>query len=190
VPSYFDNTVTIIDGATNTTSTLKTITSGLDAVAIDSVTNKVYVVGSNLMIAIDGSSGAMTTSRTGAGPIAVAVNPVTNKVYVANRDSNNVTVTNGARVTTSTSLTSSPNPSHLGQAVTFTAQVSSTGPVPTGRVKFLDGTTGIGAPKLSGGVAKLTKSTLAVGTHQITAQYLGDVNSAKSTSAVLDQVVQ
>jgi hypothetical protein len=43
---------------------------------------------------------------------------------------------------------------------------------------------------LSGGVAKITKSTLAVGTHPITAQYLGDTFSAKSASPVVNQVVQ
>jgi len=91
---------------------------------------------------------------------------------------------------TTTSLTSSPNPSQFGQAVTFTAQVTSTGPAPTGSVKFLDGTTGIGLVTLSGGTAKITKSTLAVGTHPITAEYLGDAFSAKSTSSVVNQVVQ
>jgi hypothetical protein len=91
---------------------------------------------------------------------------------------------------TTTTLTSSLNPSQFGQAVTFTAHVTSTGPAPTGNVKFLDGTTGIGLVTLSGGVAKLTKSTLAVGTHPITAQYLGDAASAKSTSSVVNQAVQ
>ncbi len=91
---------------------------------------------------------------------------------------------------TTTSLTSSLNPSKFGQAVTFTAHVTSTGPAPTGSVKFLDGTTSIGLATLSGGVAKLTKSTLAVGTHPITAHYNGDAASATSTSAVVNQVVQ
>jgi Bacterial Ig-like domain (group 3)/FG-GAP-like repeat/FG-GAP repeat len=91
---------------------------------------------------------------------------------------------------TTTTLSSSPNPSQFGQAVTFTAQVTSSGPVPTGKVKFLDGTTTLGAAVLSGGIAKITKSTLAVGTHPITAQYLGDAVSDKSTSAVVNQVVQ
>jgi hypothetical protein len=91
---------------------------------------------------------------------------------------------------TTTTLTSSLNPSQFGQAVTFTAHVTSTGPAPTGTVKFLDGTTGIGEATLSGGVAKLTKSTLAVGTHPITAHYNGDANSSTSTSAVVNQVVQ
>jgi len=91
---------------------------------------------------------------------------------------------------TTTTLASSPNPSQFGQVVTFTAQVTSTGPAPTGSVKFLDGTTGIGLVTLSGGVAELTKSTLAVGTHSITAHYNGDAASSTSTSAVVNQVVQ
>jgi hypothetical protein len=91
---------------------------------------------------------------------------------------------------TTTALTSSPNPSTHGHPVTFTATVTSSGPnPPTGKVAFKDGTTGIGSAVLSGGVATLTKSTLAAGTHSITAQYLGDASSAKSTSAVLSQVV-
>jgi hypothetical protein len=91
---------------------------------------------------------------------------------------------------TTTSLTSSLNPSHFGQAVTFTAHVTSTGPAPTGSVKFLDGTLAIGSKTLSGGIAKLTKSNLAVGTHSITAHYNGDAASSTSTSAVVNQVVQ
>jgi uncharacterized repeat protein (TIGR03803 family) len=91
---------------------------------------------------------------------------------------------------TTTTLTSSLNPSQFGQAVTFTAQVTSAGPTPTGSVKFLDGTTSIGLATLSGGVAKLTKSTLAVGTHSIAAHYNGDAASTTSTSSVVNQVVQ
>jgi len=91
---------------------------------------------------------------------------------------------------TTTALTSSLNPSKFGQAVTFTAHVTSSGPTLTGKVVFLDGTLAIGSATLSGGVAKLTKSNLAVGTHPITAHYNGDAASATSTSAVVNQVVQ
>jgi hypothetical protein len=91
---------------------------------------------------------------------------------------------------TKTALTSSPNPSTHRQAVTFTATITSTAPnKPTGKVVFKDGTIGIGSATLSSGVATLVRSTLAVGTHSITAQYQGDNSSAKSTSAVLNQVV-
>jgi hypothetical protein len=91
---------------------------------------------------------------------------------------------------TTTTLTSSLNPSQFGQAVTFTAHVTSSGPTPTGKVVFLDGTLAIGSATLSGGVAKLTKSSLAVGTHPITAHYNADANSSTSTSDVVNQVVQ
>ena len=92
---------------------------------------------------------------------------------------------------TTTTLTSTLNPSEFGQAVTFTAQVTSSAPsTPIGKVKFLDGTLQIGSATLTDGVAKLTKSNLAVGTHPITAQYLGDPFSDKSTSPVVNQVVQ
>ncbi len=92
---------------------------------------------------------------------------------------------------TTTALSSSVNPSQSGQAVTFTAQVTGSGSsIPTGKVKFLDGTATLGLSALNGGVAKLTKSTLTSGTHAITAEYQGDADNAVSTSAVLDQVVE
>jgi len=97
----------------------------------------------------------------------------------------------GLRAATTTTLTSSLNPSVHGQAVTFTAVVTSTGPYPpTGKVTFKDGTTAIGTVTLSSSVATLTTSKLAVGTHAITAVYAGDTYNAKDTSQVLDQVVQ
>ena len=92
---------------------------------------------------------------------------------------------------TTTTLRSSLNPSQFGQSVTFTATVIPSGSYAlAGTVKFFDGTVGIGSATLSGGVGKLTKSTLAVGTHPITAQYLGDSFNDKSTASVLNQVVQ
>jgi hypothetical protein len=60
----------------------------------------------------------------------------------------------------------------------------------TGKVKLWDGATAIGSAMLNGGVATLKKSTLIVGTHAITAQYLSDAYNDKSTSSVVNQVVQ
>jgi hypothetical protein len=93
---------------------------------------------------------------------------------------------------TQTSLGSSPNPSNLGQAVTFTATVTSQAKkFPTGTVSFIDGTTNIGNSNLnSSGMATLTTSTLVVGTHSMTATYNGNTNFLPSTSPVLYQVVQ
>jgi len=92
---------------------------------------------------------------------------------------------------TSSSLSSAPNPSNYEQTVTFTATVTPSGPYPvTGRVKFYDGATAIGHAPLTGGAATFTTKWLAVGTHAITAQYLSDAYNDKSTSAVVNQVVQ
>jgi Bacterial Ig-like domain (group 3)/FG-GAP-like repeat/FG-GAP repeat len=92
---------------------------------------------------------------------------------------------------TTTSLTSSLNPSKFGQTVTFTATVTPSEPdALLGRVRFWDGTKSLGAGNVNGGVATLTKSTLAIGTHSITAQYLGDSSDGKSTSSAVEQTVQ
>jgi hypothetical protein len=90
---------------------------------------------------------------------------------------------------TSIALTSSPNPSAHGQPVMFTATVTSTGPTPTGKVVFKDGSMLLGSAPLVNGVAAKTTSKLPVGTDSITATYSGDVESEKSASPVLTQVV-
>src|SRR5208283_5536444 len=63
---------------------------------------------------------------------------------------------------TSTALASSVNPSGYGQAVTFTATVSSAGPTPTGTVTFKNGSKSLGSATLSGGVAQIITSKLKV----------------------------
>jgi uncharacterized repeat protein (TIGR01451 family) len=96
------------------------------------------------------------------------------------------------RASTTTAVTSSVNPSVHGQSVTLTATVSALAPgagTPSGSVQFLDNGTSIGAPvALSGGVATMDTSALAVGPHTITAEYSGDGNFLTSTGA-LDQTV-
>ena len=92
---------------------------------------------------------------------------------------------------TTTKLTSSLNPAQSGQAVTFTATVTSGFPgTPTGTVNFFNGTTNIGSMSLNGSaVATVTTSTLAAGSDSITATYGGDTNFVTSTSSVLTQQV-
>ena len=94
------------------------------------------------------------------------------------------------KASSTVALTSSKNPSTLGQAVTFTATVSSTLRVPNGEtVTFLDGTTVLGTKTTVSGIAKFTTSTLVHGNHQIKAQYAGDSNIKPATSAILKQKV-
>ena len=92
---------------------------------------------------------------------------------------------------TTTALSSSLNPSNYGQAVTFTAVVtSSSGAPPDGdTITFKEGTTVLGTGSLSGGSASFTTSALPVGTNAIKAVYGGDIQFAASTSNVVKQVV-
>ena len=69
--------------------------------------------------------------------------------------------------------------------MTFTATVSVNSPgagTPTGSVDFFDGSNMIGAGTLSGGTATFSTNTLTVGSHAITAAYLGDGNFSVSSS--------
>jgi hypothetical protein len=92
---------------------------------------------------------------------------------------------------TTVALSSSANPSTVGQSVTFTATVSSPlGGTPTGTVNFKDGGFAFFCcMTLVAGQAQITTSALASGTHSITVEYLGDATYAPSTSAPLSQVV-
>ncbi|HKF50528.1 MAG TPA: MBG domain-containing protein [Terracidiphilus sp.] len=91
--------------------------------------------------------------------------------------------------TPTVAVTSSQNPAGTGQAVTFTAAVSSPAGTPTGTVTFWDGTTQLGSGTLATGMATYTTSALTVGSHTITAQYSGDANFAPATSAALGQAI-
>ncbi|MGO8793603.1 MAG: choice-of-anchor tandem repeat GloVer-containing protein [Candidatus Sulfotelmatobacter sp.] len=95
---------------------------------------------------------------------------------------------NPGAATTSTTLTSSPNPSTHGEDVTFTATVM---PAPPDgeTINFIKGTMVLGTGSLSGGSATFMTATLPVGTSKISAVYAGDINFAGSTSAVDKQVV-
>jgi hypothetical protein len=96
---------------------------------------------------------------------------------------------------TKTLLTSSVNPSTVGQNVTFTATVSVTGGgtvTPDGTVTFMDGATTLATVPLTAGVATYATATLTIGVHPITAVYSGDTTNqiVGSTSAILKQDVQ
>jgi sugar lactone lactonase YvrE len=85
-------------------------------------------------------------------------------------------------------LTSSVNPSMVGQSTTLTASLTASG-TPTGTMKFYDGTTLIGTANLNGTAASISVSFATAGTHPLTAVYSGDVNTSPGSSAVLSQVV-
>lgn len=92
------------------------------------------------------------------------------------------TVTETVLGTTTTALTVSANPSPFGVAVTLTGTIAG-GSSPTGTIAFVEGASTLGTGVLSGTVATFSTSGLPIGSHTITAQYLGDGSNAGSTSS-------
>lgn len=95
---------------------------------------------------------------------------------------------------TTTTVSSSPSPSVVGQSVTLHAEVAPVSPAtgtPEGAVQFfVDGDPAGVFAALDNGVAEIQVSTLAVGDHTITAKYLsGDINFITSTSDPITQQV-
>jgi hypothetical protein len=145
--------------------------SGADygyGIAVDSAGNA-YVTGDTASTNFPVTPGAFQT--TCCGVFVTKINP---------------------QASTTTTLTSSPNPSADGETVLFTATLaSSAGSPPNGEiVSFIRGTKLLGTGTLSGGTATFTTSTLKVGTSRITAVYGGDSNFVGSTSKPLKQVVE
>ncbi len=133
---------------------------------------------------VNSATSITATSPAGAGTVNVAV--TTSFGTSATTAADQFTY---ASAITRTALTSSKNPSEVGQAVIFTATVSSGSGSPSGSVTFSDGGVSIGTAALSGGVATLTTSALKLGNHVISASYSGSSSFSPSTSPNLLQTV-
>jgi len=170
----------------NQSVTLSAVVGGTQSMPTGSVTFK---NGTSVLATVPLANGqaSLTTAFTKAGSFSIIASYSGDQNYLGKNSKALKQVVK--KYTTSTTLTSSPNPSAHGQPVTFTATVSSTGPIPTGRVVFKNGSTSLGGRVLVNGVASLTTSKLPVGTFSITAIYNGDIESDKSTSPILVQVV-
>jgi hypothetical protein len=152
---------------------------------------------------MDGTTALSTQAIDASGVAAYSTAALANGVHqitaVYNGDpakeiqgSTSAVLSQDVAAPTTTTLTSSLNPSNYGNPVTFTATIpSSATAAPTGTVSFLDNGAQIGAGALNGnpGVATFTISTLAVGTHSITASYPGDSFNGRSSSPPVSQVV-
>ena len=134
-----------------------------------------------------GSLSGNTLNLNGAGLVVVAANQAGNANYQAATQVTQSIVVNPA--SSVIAVASSANPVLAQNAVTLTATVTSSAGIPTGLVSFLDGATPLGSGTLSGGVATLTTSSLAVGTHSIGAVYSGGTSFAAATSSALTQCV-
>ncbi len=141
--------------------------------------------------AVNGSGKAtFTTSTLAGGPHSITAQYFGTNFPGSASSALNEAITAGANPTT-TALMSSLNPSIGGQSVTFTASVVGLGVnTPTGFVNFLDNGTQIGSVLLNESAqAMFATSTLTIGVHPITAQYIGDSTYAPSKSTAVSQVV-
>jgi hypothetical protein len=101
-----------------------------------------------------------------ASPVSVTVNPAA----------------------TALTLSSNLNPAPPGAAIQFTVLVQSSAGMPSGSVTLMDGTTVLSVLTLNTGTATYSSSTLAIGTHNLTATYAAGGNYAASQAA-LSQIV-
>ena len=162
-------------------SIVTTVPTGTNpgAVAVDAVTNKVYVAntGSNNVTVIDGASNTPTTVAAGKSPNAVAVNAVTNKIYVTNNGDSSVTVIDGAtNGTTTIGINSFPSigPTNLPVAVVANsvtnkvyAAASSIDGIQSSVVFVIDGATNSVVTSLSGMGQVITAMAINTVTNKI-----------------------
>jgi Bacterial Ig-like domain (group 3) len=93
-----------------------------------------------------------------------------------------------AKASSTTTLSIPANPTYLGQTAQFTATV--VGNAPSGNVRLRNAGTQIAQGALSSGAFNFNIASLAVGTHSLSAEYVGDGNNATSVSAVRAFTVQ
>jgi hypothetical protein len=136
--------------------------------------------------ALSNGATSLSTSALQAGSHTITAKYLGNTNYLSSVSAPGLSLT-VTQAATSTTLSSAPNPSGVGQSVTFTAAV--TPGAATGTVTFtVDGNSQ--APvALSGGQAKYTTSSLTAGNHNVSAHYNGDSNNLASTSNTVVQTV-
>lgn len=205
-------TLTAAANTSGATQTAIVTVANQDVSVIQPATSCSYVL-SQTQVTIPAAGGTGTIGVTTSCPIlvssdapwlsAVPLNGSVNYSAAANTTgaARSATLTIGtqtvsatqpaAPAATSTTLSSSANPSTVGQSVTFTATVTSAmAGTPTGTVTFLDGNTSLGTGTLNGSAeATFSTSSLTAGQHSMTASYGGDSNFAASISAVLTETV-
>jgi hypothetical protein len=97
--------------------------------------------------------------------------------------------TGTAAATTTTTLVSSAPTAGAGQTETLTATVSSRAGVPTGSIVFFDGSTVLGGADVNAAGQATLAVSLGVGSHALTASFVGTGGFAGSTSAVVTEKV-
>jgi hypothetical protein len=154
-----------------------------------------YVGDNATGLALDGSGGVYLAGAANSDnfPVTVGAYQLQNKASgdaASNAFVSKFEMTN--LISTTTTLTASPNPASPGTTVVFTATVApASGTVtPTGNVEFtVDTSSPVGANLNSSGQAVYTLATLTAGTHTVTVSYPGSATFNSSTSAPLTETI-
>ena len=126
---------------------------------------------------------------TSAGfPVAIASVDINRDgrpdLLTANQDANAIRTLRSLCATTT--VADGPSMARYGvDTIMLTATVTSPALMPAGQVEFREGDVLIGTGTLNGGAASYDASSLSIGTHTITAVYLGDSEFATSTSEAI-----
>ena len=121
---------------------------------------------------------------------SVVTKPVFNAECVSGYSGNVQPEYQKPQVQATTFIAANKNPSTEGEAVIFTATVTSNTGKPSGTVTFKDGNTTLATSPLdASGKTTLSTTALSVGEHSITAVYGGNTDFTGSTSGVLTQTV-
>ena len=147
----------------------------------------VNVLGTKALVS---GQAALTTSALSLGNHAIKVAYSGDTNYLASTSS---AVSQAVLLrTTRTTIKSSLNPAMVGDAVTFTATVTSPmgRPPDGGTVTFADGGVVIGSAILASGKAAVSTSFSTAGPHSVTASYLGKTIYSPSTSAALTEKIR
>jgi hypothetical protein len=210
-PNFFPSTSTAVNQTVNQDGTTTKITSSDNPSDPGELLTMTITVSANapgsgtptglVTLAIPGkvTFGTMALDGTGHATFAIGSQAAGTHLLSASytgdtnflSSSGSLIQTVGAKSGSTTTVTSSPNPSRLGSAVTFTAIVSGAGNTPTGSVTFLDGKISLATmPLNASAVATFTTSSLSAGRHNIYAKYSGDVKYNSSSSNVVTQSVK
>lgn len=144
---------------------------------------------------VGGTAVAGTFTFTTPATVPGAGTPSESITFTPSDTADELTATGSVKVTVNKAvpalaLTSSSNPAILTSTITFTGTVTSAAGTPTGSIGFYDGTVLLSTVAISNGKAAYTTSSLATGTHSITAVYSGDANFANETSGAVAESVQ
>lgn len=193
------NTVPIVINPAATTLTLSS--SNNPASALTPVTFKAQFAvngqsagaGKSVAVSVNGQVINLTTDATGSAIYSIST--LTPGSYLVNASfaaTSSLLAYSAAltevitAVPTNTSIIVTPNPAYFGQQVTMVATVSSqtmSTQVSSGSMTFFDGSTLLGTqPVTTSGTSTFTTSSLAIGSHSITATF-NPLNTVLATSA-------